>query len=40
MAAAAPTNGGKFINRCGYDQAGIILQHIYGALHPRNARRA
>jgi hypothetical protein len=27
-------NGGKFINRCDYDQAGIILQHIYGALHP------
>ena len=29
-------NGGEFINRCGYDQAGIILQHIYGALIPRN----
>ena len=29
-------NGGEFINRCGYDQAGIILQHIYGALTPRN----
>ena len=29
-------NGGEFINRCGYDQAGIILQHIYGALNPRN----
>jgi hypothetical protein len=27
-------SGGKFINRCGYDQAGIILQHIYGALDP------
>ena len=25
-------NGGKYINKCGYDQAGIILQHIYGAL--------
>ena len=30
-------NGGEFINRCRYDQAGIILQHIYGALNPRNA---
>ena len=26
------SNGGEYINRCGYDQAGIILQHIYGAL--------
>jgi len=25
-----------FIDRCNYDQAGIILQHIYGALQPRN----
>ena len=22
-----------FIDQCGYDQAGIILQHIYGALN-------
>jgi poly(3-hydroxybutyrate) depolymerase len=29
-------NGGEYINKCGYDQAGVILQHIYGALHPRN----
>jgi hypothetical protein len=29
-------NGGEFINKCGYDQAGVILQHIYGALNPRN----
>ncbi len=29
-------NGGEFINRCGYDQAGIVLQHIYGALAARN----
>jgi len=28
--------GGEFINNCGYDQAGILLQHIYGALNPRN----
>ena len=26
-------NAAPFINRCGYDQAGIILQHIYGALN-------
>jgi hypothetical protein len=29
-------NGGVYINKCSYDQAGIILQHIYGALKPRN----
>ena len=29
-------NGGEFINKCGYDQAGVILQHIYGVLIPRN----
>ena len=28
--------GGEYINRCDYDQAGVILQHIYGALAPRN----
>ena len=31
---ACPLNQGPFINQCGYDQAGIILQHIYGALRP------
>jgi poly(3-hydroxybutyrate) depolymerase len=25
-----------YINQCGYDQAGIILEHIYGALNPPN----
>lgn len=30
-------NGGEFIDKCGYDQAGIILQHIYGALNPPTA---
>ena len=25
-----------FIDQCGYDQAGIVLQHIYGALNPPN----
>jgi poly(3-hydroxybutyrate) depolymerase len=25
-----------FIDGCGYDQAGIILQHIYGSLNPPN----
>ena len=29
-------NGGTYINRCGYDQAGIILQHIYGVLQAPN----
>jgi poly(3-hydroxybutyrate) depolymerase len=28
-------NVGPFIDQCGYDQAGIILQHIYGALNDR-----
>jgi len=35
--ARCADNGGSFINRCDYDQAGIILQHIYGALHPPGA---
>jgi hypothetical protein len=30
-------NGGEYINKCNYDQAGVVLQHIYGALAPRNA---
>jgi hypothetical protein len=29
-------NADYFIDRCNYDQAGIILRHIYGALKPRN----
>ena len=29
-------NQGYFIDRCNYDQAGIILHHIYGALNPKN----
>src|SRR5271165_1571168 len=29
-------NKDYFIDRCNYDQAGIILQHIYGALQSRN----
>jgi poly(3-hydroxybutyrate) depolymerase len=31
---ACPANQSPFIDQCGYDQAGIILQHIYGALRP------
>jgi poly(3-hydroxybutyrate) depolymerase len=31
-----PDNQGPFIDQCGYDQAGIVLQHIYGALSPPN----
>jgi hypothetical protein len=30
------TTGGEYINDCSYDQAGNVLQHIYGALEPRN----
>jgi hypothetical protein len=30
-------NGGEYINKCDYDQAGVILQHIYGVLQPRNS---
>ena len=29
-------NAGPFIDACAYDQAGIILQHIYGALNAPN----
>ena len=29
-------NSGEFINKCDYDQAGVILQHIYGALDARH----
>src|SRR5437763_10468066 len=29
-------NEGDFIDRCNYDQAGIILQHTYGALNQKN----
>jgi hypothetical protein len=28
-------NAAPYIDQCGYDQAGIILQHIYGALNDR-----
>lgn len=33
---ACEANASPYINQCGYDQAGVILQHIYGALEPRN----
>jgi hypothetical protein len=29
-------NAVPYIDQCGYDQAGIVLQHIYGALNPPN----
>ena len=29
-------NDSPYIDQCNYDQAGIILQHIYGALNPPN----
>jgi poly(3-hydroxybutyrate) depolymerase len=31
---ACPANQSPYIDQCGYDQAGILLQHIYGALKP------
>jgi hypothetical protein len=31
---ACAANRTPYIDQCGYDQAGIILQHIYGALRP------
>jgi poly(3-hydroxybutyrate) depolymerase len=34
--AACNANHSPFIDQCGYDQAGIILQHIYGRLHRPN----
>ena len=33
---ACDKNEGYFIDDCNYDQAGIVLQHIYGALDPKN----
>jgi poly(3-hydroxybutyrate) depolymerase len=32
-----PENALPYIDQCGYDQAGVLLQHIYGRLNPRNA---
>jgi poly(3-hydroxybutyrate) depolymerase len=37
---ACATNGGDFINNCSYDQAGILLQHMLGRLHPRASQAA
>jgi poly(3-hydroxybutyrate) depolymerase len=34
--AACNANGSPYIDQCGYDQAGIILQHIYGRLNAPN----
>src|SRR5262249_19906434 len=33
---ACNANGSPFIDQCGYDQAGVILQHIYGRLQQPN----
>jgi poly(3-hydroxybutyrate) depolymerase len=33
---ACNENEGPFIDQCGYDQAGVILQFIYGSLNPPN----
>jgi hypothetical protein len=32
-------NTDPYIDQCGYDQAGIVLQHIYGVLNPPNRGR-
>ena len=37
--SACAANGGHYIDDCDYDQAGVILQHIYGALTPPNRGR-
>ena len=37
---ACAATGSPFINDCDYDQAGDILQHLYGALQPPGAARA
>ncbi|HME10833.1 MAG TPA: PHB depolymerase family esterase [Bryobacteraceae bacterium] len=34
---ACNVTGGEFINNCNYDQAGVILQLLYGPLAERNA---
>jgi len=34
---ACPLSRSPYIDQCGYDQAGVILQHIYGALRPGTA---
>lgn len=36
---ACDLNQSPYINECGYDQAGVILQQIYGALNPPNYGR-
>ncbi len=33
---ACAVNRSPYINQCDYDQAGVILQHIYGVLNPPN----
>ena len=32
---ACSLNGGDFMNNCGYDAAGMLLQHLLGSLRPR-----
>ncbi len=36
---ACELNQSPYINECGYDQAGVILQHIYGALNSTQSRQ-
>jgi poly(3-hydroxybutyrate) depolymerase len=30
------SSGGKYVNNCNYDAAGLLFAHIYGALNPKN----
>ena len=33
---ACADTGGSFVANCGYDGAGLLLRHLFGALQPRN----
>src|ERR1035437_1908542 len=35
--SACSTSGGKYVNNCAYDAAGLLLEHIYGTLNPKNS---
>ena len=37
---AVPYIRARFINNCGYDAAGLLLQHIYGRLNPPSSKRS
>jgi poly(3-hydroxybutyrate) depolymerase len=35
--SACAKTGSPFVNNCGYDAAGELLQHLFGTLNPRNS---